>query len=70
MLRVKNLNLEVQIKGASYKVINDISLKVNKNETLGLVGESGCGKSITALAIMGLFRKTIKLPSGNILFDL
>ena len=41
-------------------LVDNISFTVNEGETMGLVGESGCGKSITAFSIMGLLPKTAK----------
>jgi peptide/nickel transport system ATP-binding protein/oligopeptide transport system ATP-binding protein len=52
------------------KAVNGISLKINKGETLGLVGESGCGKSITALSIMRLIQSPPgKIVNGKIIFE-
>lgn len=52
VLRLQNLN--VKFAGSPVSVLEDISLAVRAGETLALVGESGCGKSITSLALMGL----------------
>ena len=54
VLRVQNLN--VTFAGSPVSVLDGISLTVRAGETLALVGESGCGKSITSLALMGLLR--------------
>jgi peptide/nickel transport system ATP-binding protein len=48
-----------------YKAVDDVSFEIKKNETLGLVGESGCGKTTLGRAILSL----VKLTSGNIFFD-
>lgn len=69
MLDVKNLSVNISEDDNSYEVLSDVSFSVDKNQTLGLVGESGCGKSITATAIMGFLRKHIKITSGSILFE-
>ena len=53
-----------------HTIIDDISLHVNTGEILGLVGESGCGKSVTALSILGLLpQPALRIEHGQILFD-
>ena len=54
LLSVRNLTVEFTIRGGVVPVIDDLSFDLVPRETLSLVGESGCGKSMTALAIMGL----------------
>ena len=51
------------------KAVNDVSFNVEKGKTLGIVGESGCGKSITSLSIMGLVERPGKIEGGEILFE-
>ena len=46
-----------------------VSLAVERGETLAIVGESGCGKSVTSLAIMGLLPEGLKKCAGTVLFD-
>ena len=51
-------------------VVQGVSFDVDDNETLGIVGESGCGKSLTSLAIMGLLGgTTVRITGGNIRFE-
>lgn len=52
-------------KGQLLKAVNDVSFHVNKGETFGLVGESGCGKSTIGRTIMGLYEKT----AGDVVYD-
>ncbi|XTZ37568.1 ABC transporter ATP-binding protein [Salmonella enterica] len=66
VLRLHNLN--VQFAGSPVSVLDGISLTVNSGETLALVGESGCGKSITSLALMGLLPASAKVHSGEMQF--
>ncbi len=62
LLRVKDLKTYFFTHEGTVKAVDGINLKVSKGETLGLVGESGCGKSVTALSIMRL----IPSPPGKI----
>src|SRR5260221_3406991 len=65
LLSVENLTVEYAIGGKSLFAVSDVSLHVDKGETLGLVGESGCGKSTLGRAVLQLRRPT----SGNVAFD-
>lgn len=63
LLSVENLSVEFDLRdGTTSRVINDLSFDLQAGETLGIVGESGCGKSMTALAIMQL----VPVPPGRI----
>ena len=62
LLQVKNLVVDFQTRAGNARVLDHVSLNVNEGEILGIVGESGCGKSMTALSIMGL----IPSPPGQI----
>ena len=61
-LSINNLNVEFTAKGKKIKVLSDVSFNLGYGETLGIVGESGCGKSMTALSIMNM----IPNPPGRI----
>lgn len=70
LLQIKNLETHFNTGAGSIKAIDGISLEIFEGETLGLVGESGCGKSVTSLSIMGLLPQTIaSIKNGQILFD-
>jgi peptide/nickel transport system ATP-binding protein len=62
LLQVQGLSVEFQTRNGVVRVLDDISFTLEKGQTLGIVGESGCGKSITALALMRL----IAQPPGRI----
>ena len=69
LLEVENLHISVVSNGKLQPVVQGISLKVEEQETLGIVGESGCGKSLTSLAIMGLLEgTTVRVTKGSIRF--
>lgn len=67
ILEVKNLSIRFPNRYGEIPLVDNISFTVHEGETMGLVGESGCGKSITAFSIMGLLPKTAKI-TGEILF--
>ncbi|OOH91091.1 ABC transporter [Pasteurellaceae bacterium 15-036681] len=67
ILQVKNLSIRFPNRYGEIPLVDNISFTVNEGETMGLVGESGCGKSISAFSIMGLLPKTAKI-TGEILF--
>lgn len=67
VLELKNVCTTIKADGKEYPVIEDISLTIGSGETLGIVGESGCGKSMTALSIMGLLPSNASVKNGEIL---
>ena len=66
VLSVEHLFATFSIQKQEYEVLHDISFDIRSNETLCIVGESGCGKSVTTLCIMDLLPKNGKIVSGNI----
>ena len=70
LLRVEDLKTYFLTYEGTIKAVDGISLTINKGETLGLVGESGCGKSVTALSIMRLVQSPPgKIVGGKIFFE-
>ena len=68
LLEVENLQTHFAARAGIVKAVNDVSFSVGEGELLGLVGESGCGKSITALSIMRLIAPPGKIVGGSIKF--
>jgi len=70
LLDIKNLSIEYRTDDATYYAVNDLNLSLDKGETLGLVGETGAGKTTTALSILRLlpFRIGV-ITSGSILMN-
>ena len=68
ILEVKNLSIRFPDRYGATQIVQDVSFTVREGETMALVGESGCGKSITSLAIMGLLGPGAQL-SGSITFE-
>jgi len=70
VLDIKGLTTQFQTKRGVVTAVDGIDLTLDRGETLGIVGESGCGKSVTALSILGLLPKPAgKIAAGRIFFD-
>ena len=70
LLKVENLQTQFRTEGGLVKAVDDVSFEVRAGETFALVGESGCGKSVTALSIMGLIPSPPgQITGGTIEFD-
>jgi peptide/nickel transport system ATP-binding protein len=69
LLRVENLSIAISRGKKTFTAIDGISFSLREGEILGIVGESGCGKSLTALSIPGLLPSAAKVASGSISFD-
>lgn len=69
LVRTQNLSISIKNDKEEVVAVDDISFHINKGEILGIVGESGCGKSLTALSIPGLLGEQIGVSGGTIIFD-
>ena len=69
MLQVNNLHTHIESGYGKVKAVNGATFDLVPGEILGLVGESGCGKSLTALSILRLIQMPIKIVEGNISFN-
>jgi peptide/nickel transport system ATP-binding protein len=68
LLEVRDLRTSFRTDDGVVKAVDGISFSVEKGKTLGIVGESGCGKSVTCLSIMGLNNKKSAISSGEAIF--
>ncbi|MFP3392940.1 ABC transporter ATP-binding protein [Brevibacillus sp. SIMBA_040] len=68
VLEVRDLRTTFRSQGQSFHAIDGVSFTIGQGETIGVVGESGCGKSVTSLSIMGLIKPPGQVSGGQILF--
>lgn len=68
ILEIKNLNLGFQCEEVFRQALFDVSFSLEKGKMLAIVGESGCGKTMSAMSILNLIPKTARITSGEILF--
>jgi peptide/nickel transport system ATP-binding protein len=69
LLEVRNLTASFLTSEGKAVAVNDISFHLDKGQTLGIVGESGCGKTVTALSILRLIGKPGIIESGEIIYE-
>ena len=70
LLEVKDLQTHFHTREGVVRAVDGVSFSIEKGKTLGIVGESGCGKSVTALSIMGLIpQPPAKIAGGSVLFE-
>ena len=69
MLEIYNLDVNLSYRGSQIKALDNLSFNVYPGEILGLVGESGAGKSMTGLAILGLIEAPLSISRGKIIFN-
>lgn len=67
VVQVKDLETTFFLKSGPFRAVNKISYEINKGETLGIVGESGCGKSVTSFSLMRLIERPGKVTGGQFL---
>lgn len=69
ILKVQDLHTEISTNYGKFEAVRGVSFELGKGETLGLVGESGCGKSLTSLSITRLLGPKLRVSSGQVLFE-
>jgi peptide/nickel transport system ATP-binding protein len=69
LLRVEHLVTEFATDGGTLRAVDDVSFEIPAGGTVGIVGESGCGKSVTSLSILRLIQRPGRIASGKIVFD-
>jgi len=69
LIEVEDLRIDLDDRSRHFTAVEGVSFRIDRGETFGLVGESGCGKSITALALIGLLRQPLSIGAGAIRFD-
>jgi peptide/nickel transport system ATP-binding protein len=69
LLKVEGLSVDIRTPSGPLHAVRDVSFDVGRGETVCLVGESGCGKSITSLAIMGLLPRAAEARARRLAFD-
>jgi len=68
LLEVRNLHVQLQTRHGAAWAVRDLNFALDRGQTLGLIGESGCGKSLTAMALMGLLPHSARV-TGQIVLD-
>ena len=69
LLRVEDLHVRFGTDRGLVHAVNGITFEIRAGETLGIVGESGCGKSVTSLAILGILARNGRVTNGRALFE-
>ncbi|WP_052768462.1 dipeptide/oligopeptide/nickel ABC transporter permease/ATP-binding protein [Streptomyces humi] len=69
LLSVRGLTVSLPIEGTPTDVIRDVSFDLRAGEVLGIVGETGCGKTITATSLLGMLPADGRIASGSVLFE-
>ena len=69
LLQIRGLTISIREGNGKYTAVDGVSYDVLPGEILGVVGESGCGKTVTNLAIMGLLPEVLSVTGGKILFN-
>jgi oligopeptide transport system ATP-binding protein len=69
LLSVRDLAVQFKTRKSTVRAVNGVSFDLDAGETLGIVGESGCGKSVTSLAMLGILPKAGRVTHGEVFFE-
>ncbi|MDP2790133.1 MAG: ABC transporter ATP-binding protein, partial [Rectinemataceae bacterium] len=69
LLEIRNLTTRFHTRSGMLNAVDDVSISVKKGEIVGIVGESGCGKSVTSLSVLRLISAPGEISGGSILLD-
>jgi peptide/nickel transport system ATP-binding protein len=69
LLEIRDLRLEFKTSSGNLKALNGITFEVHSGEVFGLVGETGCGKTVTGLSILRLLPRSAVITGGRVIFD-
>ena len=69
LLKVNDLNLEFKTSRGVLKALSGISFDVQRGEVFGIVGETGCGKTVTGLSVLRLLPRSARITHGSVTFD-
>jgi peptide/nickel transport system ATP-binding protein len=68
LVEIKDLNVEFEVRDGIVHALDGVTFTVNRGETIGVIGESGCGKSVTAKTVMQMVPKPGKITKGEVLY--
>ncbi len=68
LIEIQDLRVEFDVRAGIVKAVDGVSFNINRGETLGVIGESGCGKSITARAILQMVPKPGRIANGQVIY--
>ncbi len=68
LIEVRDLKVEFNIRGGVVKAVDGLTFDIKRGQTMGIIGESGCGKSVTARAILRMIPRPGKITGGNIIY--
>ncbi|MFC6889995.1 ABC transporter ATP-binding protein [Halorubrum trueperi] len=69
LLELNDLNIEYKTDQGNVRAVEDVNIQIEKGETVGIVGESGCGKTTMAKSVLGILPSNANIVSGEIIYD-